>query len=76
MLQRLDGYKKPDVYTKREGGVWNVYVRMEGVRDLYQKLSSDRDVKILEPLRRQPYGQTEFVIEDPNGYALVFAEEL
>ena len=32
------------------------------------------DVTILEPLRHQPYGQTEFVIRDPNGYALVFAE--
>src|SRR4051794_22590731 len=64
MLQRLDGYQKPDLYTKREGGVWNVYVRMEGVREFYQKLSAIPEVKILEPLRRQPYGQTEFVIED------------
>jgi hypothetical protein len=26
-------------------------------------------------MRHQPYGQTEFVIRDPNGYALVFAKE-
>jgi hypothetical protein len=29
---------------------------------------------MLEPLCHQQYGQTEFVIGDPNGYALVFAE--
>jgi hypothetical protein len=31
-------------------------------------------VTLLEPLCYQPYGQTEFVIRDPNGYALVFAQ--
>jgi hypothetical protein len=29
---------------------------------------------MLEPLAHQPYGQTEFVVRDPNGYLLVFAE--
>jgi uncharacterized glyoxalase superfamily protein PhnB len=73
-LQQLDGYQKPDLYSEREGGVWSVYVRTEGVRDLFRALSGREEVKILEPLCRQPYGQTEFVVRDPNGYALVFAE--
>jgi len=76
MLQQLGGYEKPDLYGKRAGGVWNVYLRMKGVRELFQSLSKLPDVKVLEPLHRQPYGQTEVVVEDPNGYTLVFAEEL
>jgi uncharacterized glyoxalase superfamily protein PhnB len=74
MLQQLVGYEKPDVYPRREGGVWNVYLRMHGVRDLFDGLSKRSDVKILETICKQPYGETEFVVQDPNGYVLVFAE--
>ena len=73
-LQQLDGYRKPDLYDQRAGGVWSVYIRTEGVRGLFQALSTVEGVQVLEPLCHQPYGQTEFVIRDPNGYALVFAE--
>ena len=73
-LQQLDGYRKPDHYDKREGGVWSVYLQTQGVNELFQVLSQLREVTILEPLCHQPYGQTEFVVRDPNGYALVFAE--
>ena len=76
MLQQLDGYEKPDVYERREGGVWNVYVRMEGVRKLYEQVSQRPGVTLLEPLCEQEYGQIEFVIRDPNGYAIVFAEPM
>jgi uncharacterized glyoxalase superfamily protein PhnB len=74
MLQQLDGYRNPAVYEKRPGGVWNVYLRTRGVRALFEALSGDGGVKILAPLCHQPYGQTEFVVEDPNGYVLVLAE--
>ena len=74
MLQQLAGYEKPDLYRKRAGGVWDVYLRMQGVGELFQTVSKLGDVTVLEPLHRQPYGQTEFVIRDPNGYTLVFAE--
>ena len=73
-LQQLDGYRKPDLYHKRDGGVWSVYLRMQGVHELFHQLSKLKEVTGLEPLCHQPYGQTEFVIKDPNGYALVFAE--
>jgi uncharacterized glyoxalase superfamily protein PhnB len=76
MLQQLAGYEKPDLYEKRKGGVWDVYLRIEGVRELFHALSKLGDVTVLEPLHRQPYGETEFVIKDPNGYTLVFAERV
>jgi uncharacterized glyoxalase superfamily protein PhnB len=73
-LQQLEGYEKPDPYENREGGVWNVYVQMEGVREFFETVSTLGDVTMVERLKRQPYGQIEFAIKDPNGYVLVFAE--
>ena len=73
-LQQLDGYRKPDLYDQREGGVWSVYLHVDDVRALFQELSRLPDIDVLAPVCHQPYGQTEFVIRDPNGYALVFAE--
>ena len=34
MLQRVVGYQKPDLYKSRDGGVWDAYIRMRGVRVL------------------------------------------
>src|SRR5262249_56580019 len=74
MLQQLPGYRTPSVYQQRAGGVWNVYLRVDGVRALYDELSRRDDVAMISRLRRQPYGQLEFEVGDPNGYVLVFAE--
>ena len=75
-LQQLAGYQRPDLYHQREGGVWNAYVRIRGVHALFETLRGLADVAIVQPLCRQPYGETEFEIRDPNGYVLVFAERL
>jgi uncharacterized glyoxalase superfamily protein PhnB len=72
MLQRLENYQKPDIYKLRSGGVWDAYIRMRGVKQFYDEVR-DR-VEILQPLRKQPYGQWEFEVKDPNGYVLVFSE--
>ena len=72
MLQRLNDYQKPDIYKLRDGGVWDAYIRMRGVKQLYDEVRDK--VGILQPLRRQPYGQWEFEVKDPNGYVLVFSE--
>lgn len=71
-LQRVQGYEKPDMYGKRPGGVWDAYIRTEGVKDLYESVRDE--ATIVQPLRRQPYGILEFEIKDPNGYVLVFGE--
>ena len=70
MVQGLRGYRKPDVYDQRDGGVWHVYVRMNGVKRFYESLQ-DRPF-IRRPLCKQPYGDWEFEVEDLNGYLLVF----
>ena len=72
MLQRINGYEKPDLYSRRDGGVWDAYIRVEGVRDLYESVREE--ATIVKPLRKQPYGNWEFEVKDPNGYVLVFSE--
>ena len=72
MFQRVTGYEKPDLYHQRAGGVWDAYIRMEGVKEFYESIK-DR-VEIVLPLRKQPYGDWEFEVKDPNGYILVFSE--
>ena len=74
MLQRLDGMEALDVYRRRPGGVWHAYLRVEGVQALYEAVRARPEVVLLEPLRRQPYGDTEFVVADPDGHVLVFSE--
>lgn len=72
MLQRIEGYEKPDLYNSRSGGVWDAYFRVEGVRELFESVKDE--TTIVKPLRRQPYGNWEFEVRDPNGYLLVFSE--
>jgi uncharacterized glyoxalase superfamily protein PhnB len=71
-LQRIEGYEKPDLYTSRRGGVWDAYIRVEGLRDLYDSVREE--ATIVKPLCQQPYGNWEFEVKDPNGYVLVFSE--
>lgn len=72
MFQRVPGYEKPDLYSRRSGGVWDAYIRMEGVKEFYESIKDS--VEIVLPLRKQPYGDWEFEVKDPNGYILVFSE--
>lgn len=71
-LQRVVGYVKPDLYSSRPGGVWDAYIRVEGIQDLYQSVREE--ATIVQPLRQQPYRNWEFEVKDPNGYILVFSE--
>lgn len=72
MLQRVEGYQKPDLYNSRSGGVWDAYFHVEGVKDLYESVREE--ATIVKPLREQPYGNWEFEVKDLNGYVLVFSE--
>jgi uncharacterized glyoxalase superfamily protein PhnB len=71
MLQRIEGYEKPDLYQRRDGGVWDAYIRVEGVKELFESVKDK--VAIIRPLRQQPYGAWEFEVRDPNGYLLVLS---
>jgi hypothetical protein len=73
MLQRVANYKKPDLYDLRNGGgVWDAYLRISGLQELYVRVKGRLELK--QPLCRQPYGLSEFEVKDLNGYILVFSE--
>jgi uncharacterized glyoxalase superfamily protein PhnB len=72
MFQLIKNYEKPDLYRLRSGGVWEAYIRMDGVKELYEAIKDRVDIKMA--LRRQPYGDWEFEVKDPNGYILIFSE--
>lgn len=72
MVQRVEGYEKPDLYNSRDGGVWDAYFRIEGVNDLFESVREQ--VTIVKPLCKQFYGNWEFEVKDINGYILVFSE--
>lgn len=71
-LQRIAGYQKPDLYRARGEGVWDAYIGVVGLKDLYESVRDE--VEIVKPLRQQPYGNWEFEVKDVNGYVLVFSE--
>ena len=72
MFQRVEDYRKPDLYGSRAGGVWDAYIRMEGVKEFYEAIKDKVEIRM--PMRKQPYGDWEFEVKDPNGYVLVFSE--
>jgi len=72
VLLSLNDYEKPDLRARRPEGLWDAYVRMQGVRAYYEKLKDQRFITM--PLTQQGYGDWEFEVQDPNGYMLVFSE--
>ena len=38
MLQRIKGYEKPDLYARRDGGVWDAYLRLSGLKEFYESV--------------------------------------
>lgn len=70
MLLRQEGYSKPKI--SRAGGVWDAYVRVRGLRELYENVRSK--ITVSSELTKRPYGDSEFEVRDPNGYVLVFGE--
>ena len=73
MLLRIAGYEKPDLSHRRPEGLWDAYFRTTGVQALYESVKGQPFVKMA--LTRQPYGDLEFELRDPNGYFLVFGGE-
>jgi uncharacterized glyoxalase superfamily protein PhnB len=70
MLLALADYQKPDLRARRPSGLWDAYIRVDGVRRLYEPLQDQALIHM--PLTHQPYGDWEFEVRDPNGYVLVF----
>ena len=74
MLLSLAGYEKPDLAPLRPAGLWDAYIRTDGVGAFYTALGATPF--IVAPLTQRPYGNWEFEVRDPNGYRLVFGGDL
>lgn len=70
MLLGQEGYRKPA--TTRPGGVWDAYIRMQGLMEFSNEVRAKIPLK--SDLTKRPYGDTEFEVMDPHGYVLVFGE--
>jgi len=70
MLLRLAGYEKPDLSARRPEGLWDAYIRMDGVHALFEDVRGSDFIQ--SPITKRPYGDWEFEVRDPNGYVLVF----
>lgn len=70
MLLALADYQKPDLRDRRPSGLWDAYIRVDGVQTLYQAVEGKPFIQT--PLTHQSYGDWEFEVRDPNGYVLVF----
>jgi uncharacterized glyoxalase superfamily protein PhnB len=70
MMLSLDRYEKPDLRPLRPAGLWDAYIRCDGVATLYESVKEATFVQ--SPLQQRPYGDWEFEVRDPNGYVLVF----
>ncbi|MEX2138649.1 MAG: VOC family protein [Pirellulales bacterium] len=70
MLLALADYQKPDLRDRRPSGLWDAYIRVDGVNTLYQNVEGKPFIQM--PLTHQSYGDWEFEVRAPNGYVLVF----
>jgi uncharacterized glyoxalase superfamily protein PhnB len=70
MLLGLADYRKPDLRDRRPSGLWDAYIRVDGVHAMYESVEGRPFIQM--PLTHQSYGNWEFEVRDPNGYVLVF----
>lgn len=71
MFLSLAGYEKPDLTPRRPEGIWDAYVRMNGVREFYREHVQGHPF-VHTSLTKRVYGDWEFEVRDPNGYILAF----
>ena len=62
----------PRFEKQNPGGGFTLYVKMEGVHELYYELLETAE--IISEIEDTFYGTTEFSITDPNGYVITFSE--
>jgi catechol 2,3-dioxygenase-like lactoylglutathione lyase family enzyme len=74
MLQRCHGYEKADFDALRPGGAWNAYLYVDEVDALHATIGERAEIR--RAPEDQVYGMRELEIADPNGYVLVFGQDL
>ena len=74
MLQDAPGYRKADLTPLRAAGTWDAYFYIDDADGLFATLEGKAQIR--RPPGDLPYRMREFEIADPNGYVLVFGQDL
>lgn len=74
MLQSVGslGEDIPEFVGIKPGGAFTMFVKLEGVDELYAKVKGQLD--IVSDIKDAFYGAREFSVRDLDGYILTFAE--
>jgi lactoylglutathione lyase len=54
------------------GGTFTMFIELTGIEQSYEEIK--KQVPIVHPLETKWYGVAEFVVADPDGYLITFAE--
>ena len=75
MFQSLKSLQEdlPELKANAKGGLSIFYIKVKGLDDLF---GSVRKSDIAVAMRTTFYGAREFAIKDPDGYFLMFAEDV
>lgn len=64
------------LFHQQERGAGIIFgIEVANVEEQYNKLKT-MDLKILSPIINAPWGTKEFMVNDPNGYHIVFWQEI
>ena len=73
MLRRAASDGASIIPNEKQGGTWDVFFWVRGLRALHAQLQRNGASIVYGPLV-QPYGVEEFAVRDPEGYVLGFGE--
>jgi uncharacterized glyoxalase superfamily protein PhnB len=64
----------PDFVSQPIGGSFSLYIHVDDIEKLYQKIQQKK-ITLIQELHKTFYGAREFSIKDMNGYVLYFAQD-
>lgn len=63
-------YFNPEIQTSRRGLGTEIVLEVDDVQALFAKVNAADRQRILSPVRKQPWGLSDFRVADPDGYYL------
>jgi uncharacterized glyoxalase superfamily protein PhnB len=76
MFQSLPSLQQdmPSLNMETKGSLGTFFIKMKGIDELYNSVNGKVEISL--DMRTTFYGMKEFVVRDPDGYFMCFAEEV
>jgi uncharacterized glyoxalase superfamily protein PhnB len=76
MFQSLPSLQQdmPGLGLTAKGSLGTFFIKMKGIEELYNSVKGKVEISL--DMRTTFYGMKEFVVKDPDGYFMCFAEEV